>query len=281
MAKLLDGSGDAGSNLVRGTGTNTATFPLPGNVPLSVTSVYATVDNALGGATTATLTIRDSSGEVIARKRQSATIDAGASGSATWALRLDDDDGGGGNVGGGGTILLYDYTVTGAAKASIDTLLDGAFAGLFRTDLTYLEVYMTGRTDEAIFVSDVDIFFNNDTASTNYVRDFIASSVGGSPIQGQVTAGSTFTGVLAGNSAAASVPGLMRLFIPTYSSTAFYKICEFTAWTVDTAAGLTHYQIGLEAALWTNTAAITRIKIQPNVAGKKLIAGSRLSVWAR
>lgn len=91
MAKLLDGSGDAGSNLVRGAGTATATFPLPGNVPLSVESVYATVDNSAGGATTALLTIKDASGEVIARKRQGATIDAGASGSATWAFRLDDD----------------------------------------------------------------------------------------------------------------------------------------------------------------------------------------------
>lgn len=281
MANLADKSGDAYSNLVPGNNTNSATFTMPGSVRLDVETVVATVDNTAGAATDATLIVADASGEVIATKRLDDVIPAGdTGGTATFSLR-NADSGGGGGVGSGGTILLYDFSVTGAAKTSIDSGIDGTMAGAFRTDLTYLEVYITGRTDEAVFVSDVDIFFNNDTASTNYVRDFVASAIAGNPIQGQVTAGSTFTGVLAGNSAAASVPGLMRLFIPTYSSTVFFKICEFTAWSVDTVAGLTHYQIGLEAALWTNTAAITRIQVQPHTAGKKLMVGSRLSVWAR
>lgn len=91
MANLADKSGDAYSNIVQGTGTATATFVMPGTVPLAVSSVVATVDNTAGGDTRATLVIRDQAGEVIATKRQGAVIPAGDTGTATWALRLDDE----------------------------------------------------------------------------------------------------------------------------------------------------------------------------------------------
>lgn len=154
-------------------------------------------------------------------------------------------------------------------------------AGSIRTDLTYLEIYLVGRTDEATFVSDVGVFFNNDTTAANYDRIAIASSTGGSPIQAQTLVGETSHGVIAGGSAAANVAGLMRIFSPNYSDTTFYKVVEFTAWSGDTVAGLTHYQIGLESVLWENTAAISRIMMTPNTAGKKFSIGTRLSVWGR
>jgi hypothetical protein len=106
-----------------GNGTGTLSYTIPGN-GLDVETVYATIDaTGAGGAVTAEITIRDQSGVVIARKVQGSTIDAGVTGSATWALRLDDEGGGGSggiteidssdgsiNVSGGGIGPIVDLT---------------------------------------------------------------------------------------------------------------------------------------------------------------------------
>jgi hypothetical protein len=74
-----------------GNGTGTLSYTLASD-SFDVESVYASVDaTAATGPVTAELTVRDQSGVVIARKKQGVTIPAGAAGSATWALRLDDE----------------------------------------------------------------------------------------------------------------------------------------------------------------------------------------------
>lgn len=92
MANLVDDSGSVNSNLVTGSGTNAATFTMPGNVALQVESVVALVNNAAGAATGATLEVRDQSGVVISTKRQARTIPAGDTGSMSWSLRNSGDD---------------------------------------------------------------------------------------------------------------------------------------------------------------------------------------------
>jgi hypothetical protein len=92
VANLVDDSGAVNSNLVSGNGTNSARFTMPGNVALNVESVVATVNNAAGGDTRATLVVRDQSGVVIATKRQGEVIPAGDTGTATFALRLSDNE---------------------------------------------------------------------------------------------------------------------------------------------------------------------------------------------
>lgn len=87
MAELIDFGGEANSNLVAGLGTNEAVFTMPGNRGLKVQSVLATIDNTAGGATTAKVTVRDSSGQVIATETQGDTIPAADTGTATFALR--------------------------------------------------------------------------------------------------------------------------------------------------------------------------------------------------
>lgn len=186
-----------------------------------------------------------------------------------------------GGVGFGGTTLLFDYIVPSTPQASIDTFVDGSYAGTMRTDLTYLEVYLTGRTDETIARSNVGWFFNNDTTLTNYDRIAISSAVAGSPIQVQVLSGQTTSGTIAGASSNTSVPGMNRIFIPDYSSTTFFKLCEFTSWIDNNTAGTTNYEIGLDAFMWENTAAINRIMVTPDTAGKKFVQGTRLSIWGR
>jgi hypothetical protein len=92
VALLADQSADVNSNLVSGTGSESAVYTVPGGVPVKVESVVATVTNGAGVAVTPEVTIRDQSGVVIARKAQRVTIPAGDSGTATFALRLDDDE---------------------------------------------------------------------------------------------------------------------------------------------------------------------------------------------
>lgn len=200
--------------------------------------------------------------------------------------RLDWEDVGSSPGVGGGTVLLYDYTVE-SPQGSIDTFVDGPLAGLLRTDLTYLECYLTGRSSEALALSDNQVFFNNDTAGTNYTRSYISSTrATGHPDQAQVVGGNTFGGVTSGDAAAANVPGMMRLFIPAYASPDFYKICEFTNWAIDTVSGLLHYQVTLTGALWTSTDAINRIMMRPVITGTSTpgpdwMTGTRLSIWGR
>jgi hypothetical protein len=95
---------------VPGNGTTTLSWTVPGD-GMDVETVYASVDaTGAGGAVTAEITITDQSGVVIARKVQGTTIAAGGTGSATWALRLDDETLGG--SGGVTSITSADSSVT-------------------------------------------------------------------------------------------------------------------------------------------------------------------------
>ena len=98
MAELIDFGGDASSNLVAGLGTNQAVFTMPSNVGIKVQSVVATINNGTASDVTATVVVRDQSGQVIATRRQADVIPSGDVGTATWALRLGDNGGGGGDI---------------------------------------------------------------------------------------------------------------------------------------------------------------------------------------
>lgn len=94
MAQVVELGDNAGSNLVTGTGTNSVTFTLPASPRYVVQSVVATINNAAGTDATATLTMKDTNGEVIAANAQDDPIPAGGTGTATFALRLAGNGGG-------------------------------------------------------------------------------------------------------------------------------------------------------------------------------------------
>lgn len=88
----VDAGGEPRTVVVAGVGTNQLAFTLPPGVAIDVESVYAAIDaSGASGGVTATLTVSEQTGVVIAAKRQGETVDAGGLGSATWALRLADE----------------------------------------------------------------------------------------------------------------------------------------------------------------------------------------------
>jgi hypothetical protein len=76
-----------------GSGTQSVSYSLPPGVWQYVEAVFVQIDNSFGGDIRPTLAIETVNGVVMAKKRQAETIPAGDTGTATWALRLDDEIG--------------------------------------------------------------------------------------------------------------------------------------------------------------------------------------------
>jgi hypothetical protein len=76
---------------IGGSRAATQQFELAPGLLQYVQSVYVEIDNSAGAAARPTLTLSEQSGVVIAKKRQGESIPAAGTGSATWALRLDDE----------------------------------------------------------------------------------------------------------------------------------------------------------------------------------------------
>lgn len=179
----------------------------------------------------------------------------------------------------GASILLYDYTVAGSDKASIDTGVDTPDAGYAGTSafpaLRTLEVWIVGRTDEAIVFGNCNLTFNNDTGA-NY--DQVQTQVTNATHAGTNSlAQNQIVPTLAGNSLAANYAGVIRLSIPGYAGTTFYKAMEILSGTTDSTAA--NNRVRALVATYKSTSAITRIKVTPGGAAKLKI-GSRLIVYA-
>jgi hypothetical protein len=184
-----------------------------------------------------------------------------------------------GAVAGGIGAILYDYTVSGADKASIDTFVDGTYAGNLSGAYTTLMILLYARTDETLAgntLSTLNIILNNDTAA-NY--DFSLVQQNNGTVSGAASTGNNqFRLNVAGASTAANIFGLHRFSIHNYAGTVGYKSVESSGGTPSStgAQAQTITQVGN----YRSTSAITRIGISTNTAGKKLKIGSRLTVLA-
>lgn len=178
---------------------------------------------------------------------------------------------------------LYDYTVTGVDKASIDTGVDDGGSGTAPFPGTYavLEIWLISRTDEAVVLSQLDFILNNDTGA-NYNRAIVASSTGGTGFTVQVSTGEAAAVIsTTGASASAARPGLIRMTIPAYSGTTFGKVLEFIETVFAGSLGNANREIVLGENYYDSGAPITRIKVQPTTALKKLVVGTRMMIFAR
>jgi hypothetical protein len=178
-------------------------------------------------------------------------------------------------AGTGSTSLIFDSTVAGSDAASIDTGA-GAIPGTF----TVLEIWLVSRTDEVTFPSPLYITANGDTG-TNYaiirVRNTGGSSADGTVLSGQAG----LQGTTVGASGTANYFGFVKITIPFYASTAFYKIAEVLDGEIADVSTGANWRFNTGVQQWRNTAAISRIAVATQTAGKKLKVGSRLVIYGR
>lgn len=177
--------------------------------------------------------------------------------------------------GAGQSKLLYDYTVTAATKASIDTNVDGPGAGLLSDDFALLEVWFVGRSDKSANTDNVNFTFNNDTGA-NYDTTYLDMS-GTAVSGGAVNATTSMSLTIPAASLAANQPGIARLSVPNYAGTTFHKIVESLSGTSPQSS--TGREIDFVVEVWRSTAAINRIKAASPA--NNFVAGSRLLVYGR
>lgn len=174
--------------------------------------------------------------------------------------------------------LVYRYTVTGSAKGSIDTGVDAADAG--SNDWTHgdlLEIFIVAQTNDTGAGGIVDLILNND-GGANYDRQVIVG-LNASAIASAATAETAMRLTLHGGGGSSGYPGVEHLVIPGYANTSFWKVAQAGEGRPDaTAANMTS---GSLIFGWRSTAAITRIKIFPETAGKLLSVGSQLLIYKR
>jgi hypothetical protein len=194
------------------------------------------------------------------------TADSGESTGVKWAVA---------GVVTGGTVKLYDYTVSGSDKASIDTNVDGTTVADF-AGYSILEIFFVVRTDDAAAVAAVDVTVNNDTGA-NYDRQVFQGS--NTTAAAAVSLAQTKWAVNAhGSGGSASYATAHRMVIPFYADTTFNKTGEIYQATPDATAG--NNSLVCLAIGWRSTAAVTRVKIAAQGAAK-LKVGSRLAVYGR
>jgi hypothetical protein len=178
----------------------------------------------------------------------------------------------------GRSALVYRYTVTGSDKASIDTGSDTADAGSNDwTNGDLLEIWISAQTDAAgASTGLIDLTVNNDTGA-NYDRAgwfYNNTTAGGSPS----LASTAWILSCHGHGGTAGYASTLRLTIPHFAGTTFFKTAELLASMPDgTAANnlLNIYGLG-----WRSTSAMTRLKVAGD-GSSKLKVGSTISIYKR
>jgi hypothetical protein len=174
--------------------------------------------------------------------------------------------------------LVYDYTVAGADKASIDTGVDAPNSG--SNDWTgghVLEVYIFARTDEAGATVNLDITVNNDTGA-NYDTQYLQ---GANVAVGAGTALAANAWSLTpthGSGGTASYASVLKLEFPGYAGTTFFKTAVLTGARADGTAA--NESAVLEAIGYRSTSALTRLKVAAQGAAK-LKVGTQLLIYKR
>ncbi len=239
-----------------------------------------TVSNvdAAGGGGVATDTIWDTKGDIAAATGADAasklavgsngevlTADSSQTTGVKWAAAA------------GVGALLFDFEVTGAAQTSIDSFVDGALAGAISGSYKVLEIWIYHRTDDTGALPGTWLRFNNDSSSIydkQALRSINASVSSGPGIaQAGLNVYSTGTGADTGSFAVA------RLTIPNYAGTVGHKNCEMSIHIADSVAANSLVEIA--GVHYRSTSAITRVSITPQGSGKKMIVGSRMTIFGR
>jgi len=177
----------------------------------------------------------------------------------------------------GRTALVYRYTVSGAAKASIDTGVDTPQAG--SNDWTggdVLEVWLTARTDQATPNPLIDMTLNNDSGA-NYDKQQV-SGVSTTASAAAAVGATKWQFFGHGASGSASYAAVTRISFPDYAGTTFNKTGEAVTGQPDATAA---NQVAQASSLgYRSTSAITRLAVVPDVASN-FVVGTQLLIYKR
>ena len=178
----------------------------------------------------------------------------------------------------GSSSLIYRLTVAGSAKASIDTNVDTPDAGTNNWaggDL--LEIYLSGRTDEATTYSAIALTFNND-GGANYEYEIIRANASTPTAVNNSGLTNLTLNSFIGSSPTAGRSSLYYIVVPNFAGTTFNKIANIVG---GTTIGTVNNQAEEQTGGWVNSAAITRLKVTPVTAAKNFIIGSQLLIYKR
>jgi hypothetical protein len=123
---------------------------------------------------------------------------------------------------------------------------------------TDLKLVMSTRTNLTATRDDFQVTFNGVTSA--YSRKRILGYDANLVASDQASSQTSFTPNTSDNGATASVFGSLQIYIPNYTS-ANYK--SFSTEEVSENNSTANWIMGIQAGLWSNTAAITRITATP------------------
>lgn len=177
----------------------------------------------------------------------------------------------------GGVSKIFDYTVTGADKDSIDTFVDGAALPNFATYIE-LEILALLRSDDVAAATNYSVVCNNDTSALYDLIEMGANNT--SAINGASVAQTSWSIVgLHGGGGSADYAASNVMRIPFPNDTTFFKSATLLNGIPDATLGNNWslaYQLG-----YRSKPALTRLKFLPLTAGKKFKVGSRVVIYGR
>ena len=163
------------------------------------------------------------------------------------------------------TYQLIETKTLGTAQASIE------FTSIPQ-DGTDLVMLLAIRANSGGFIGGNGRIYFNDSTTGYSARHLLGT--GSSALSQDTTAAGRFAGFENGSGTTANTFSNTQIYIPNYTGS------TNKSWSVDTVGennGTEAYQ-GIQASLWSNTAAITKITYS-SVEGVNLAAGSTISLY--
>ena len=129
----------------------------------------------------------------------------------------------------------------------------------------HLHLVVSARTDDSVDYAATLIQFNGDTGgnySSTDLYTFSSFALGTGRTSGISGIGYA---MLSGATTTADTFGIMDVWIPNYANTSNYKslTCNSAAVNTDSTSG--NFQSRVSAGMWSSTAAITSVKVLPNI----------------
>jgi hypothetical protein len=123
---------------------------------------------------------------------------------------------------------------------------------------TDLNILVSARSADAVFLRAVNLRFNNDSSSVYSYKELYAFNT--STGSYGTTTDSIFTGQIPGTSGTSDTFANQSIYIPSYTSSSNKSVSIDSAPEINSS---TNYQLDLMAGLWANTSTITSVALIP------------------